>query len=170
MQWRAAHQGTACAPPRWPSNFGQPEQSHFNKLPYLRELLNQAKEAKACQWVPEQSVAPTPLPFTSVRDLDHQRQQRHDQTIAKRQSSQQGGEQRKRAKMLPQPDPYDAPDVGRCWEEQNHGWDRGHSRTRVDRQEELVKSYFVVCVTPLTSISAAVLGILYSLTVNERLE
>ena len=80
VQWRAAHQGAACAPPWWPSNFGRSEQSHFNKLPDLREFLNQVEEAKARQQAPEQSVALTPLPFTSVRDLDHQRQQRHDQT------------------------------------------------------------------------------------------
>ena len=36
MQWQAAHQGTACTPPWWPSDFGRPEQSHFNKLPDLR--------------------------------------------------------------------------------------------------------------------------------------
>ena len=34
----------------------------------------------------------------------------------------------------------------------------------------VLKSYFVVYVTPSTSKSVAVLGILYSLTVNERLE
>ena len=33
-----------------------------------------------------------------------------------------------------------------------------------------LKSYFVVYVTPSTSKSVTVLGILYSLTVNERLE
>ena len=93
VQWWAAHQGTACAPPWQPSNFGRPEQSHFNKLPDLRELLNQTEEAKACQWVPGQSVALTPLPFASIRDLDRQRQQRHDQTMAKHQSSPLGGEQ-----------------------------------------------------------------------------
>ena len=111
VQWRAACQGAACAPPWLPSDFGRPKQSHFNKLPELRELLNQVEEAKACQRVPEQSVAPTLLPFASVRDLDCQRQQRHDQTLAKRQSSPLGGEQWKRAKTPPQPDPYDAPDV-----------------------------------------------------------
>ena len=105
VQWRAAHQGTTCAPLWQPSDFGQSEQSHFNKLPDLRELLNQAEEAKARQQVPEQSVAPTPLPFASVRDLDRQRQQCHDQTLAKCQSSPLGGEQRKRAKTPPQPDP-----------------------------------------------------------------
>ena len=93
MQWRAAHQGAACAPPWQPSDFGWPEQSHFNKLPDLRELLNQAEKAKACQWTPRQSAAPMPLPFASVRDLDRQRQQRHDQMMAKRQSSPLGGEQ-----------------------------------------------------------------------------
>ena len=117
--------------------FWSAEQSHFNKLPDLRELLNQAEEAKACQWAPEQSVALTPLPFTSIRDLDRQRQQRHDQTLAKRQSSPLGGEQQKRAKTPPQLDPYDAPDVRRGREEQNEGRDRGCSRTRVDRQSEL---------------------------------
>ena len=82
-------------------------------------------------------MAPTPLPFTSVRDLDRQRQQRHDQTMAKCQSSPLDGEQRKRAKTPPQPDPYDAPDVGRGRAEQNQSRDRGRSRTRVDRQLEL---------------------------------
>ena len=86
MQWRAARQGATCALPWQPSDFGRSEQSHFNKLPDLRELLNQVEEAKACQWVPEQSVAPTPLPFASVRDLDRQCQQCHDQMLAKRQS------------------------------------------------------------------------------------
>ena len=87
MQWLAAHQSAACAPPWQPSDFSQPEQSHFNKLPDLWELLNQAEEARARKRVPLQSVAPTPLPFTSVRDLDRQRQQRHNQTMAKHQSS-----------------------------------------------------------------------------------
>ena len=52
MQWRAARQGAACTALWRPSDFGRPQQSHFNKLPDLRELLNQAEEAKACQWVP----------------------------------------------------------------------------------------------------------------------
>ena len=105
MQWRAARQGAACTPPWQPSDFSRPKQSHFNKLPDLRELLNQAKEAKKRQRTPRQSVAPTPLPFTSIRDLDHQRQQCHDQTMAKCQSSPLGGEQQKRAKTPLQPDP-----------------------------------------------------------------
>ena len=121
VQWQAAHQGAACAPPWRPSDFGWSEQSNFNKLPDLRELLNQAEEAKARQRAPEQSVAPTPLPFAGVRDLDRQRQQRHDQTFAKRQSSLLGGEQWKRAKTPPQPDPYNAPDVPCSREEQKEG-------------------------------------------------
>ena len=137
VQWRAARRGAACAPTWRPSNFGRPEQSHFNKLPDLRKLLNQAEKAKARQWAPGQSVAPTPLPFSSVRDLDRQCQQHHDQTMAKRQSSPLGGEQRKRAKTPLQLDPYDAPDVGRGREERNQGQDHGRSRTRVDRQSEL---------------------------------
>ena len=76
VQWRAACQSTTCAPPWQPSDFGRPEQSHFNKLSDLRELLNQAEEARARKWVPVQSVAPMPLPFTSIRDLDRQHQQR----------------------------------------------------------------------------------------------
>ena len=141
VQWRAARQGTTCAPPWRPSDFGQPEQSHFNKLPDLRELLNQAEEAKARQRVRGQSVALTPLPFASVRDLDCQRQQHHDQTMAKRQSSPLGGEQRKRAKTPPQPDPYNAPDVGCSREEQNQGRDSGRLRTRVDPQSELDRAH-----------------------------
>ena len=137
VQWRAARQGAACAPSWQPSNFGRPQQSYFNELPDLRELLNQAEEAKACQRVPEQSVAPTPLPFASVRDLDRQCQQRHNQMLAKRQSSPLGGEQRKRAKTPPQLDPYDTPDVRNSREEQNEGRDCGRLRTRVDRQSEL---------------------------------
>ena len=135
MQWQAAHQSTACAPPWQPSDFGRPEQSHFNKLPDLWELLNQAEEARARKRVPVQSVAPTPLPFANVRDLDHQCQQRHDQTMAKCQSSLLDGEQHRRAKT--QPDPYNAPDVGCGRAEQNQSRDHGHSRTRVDRQLEL---------------------------------
>ena len=60
-----------------------------------------------------------------------------DQMMAKCQSSPLGGEQQKRAKTLPQPDPYNAPNVGRGREEQNQAQDHGHSRTRVDRQLEL---------------------------------
>ena len=74
VQWRAAHQSATCTPPWQPSDFSWPEQSHFNKLPDLRELLNQAEEARARKQVPVQSVALTPLPFASIRDLDCQHQ------------------------------------------------------------------------------------------------
>ena len=141
MQWGAAHQGAAWAPPWKPSDFGRPEQSHCNKLPDLQELLNQAEEARACKRVPVQPVAPKPLPFTSIRDLDRQCQQHHDQTMAKSQSSQLDGEQQKRAKTLLQPDPYDAPDVGCSWAAQNQSGDRGRSRTRVDRQSEVDQTH-----------------------------
>ena len=141
MKWQVARQGAACAPPWGPSDFGQPQQSHFNKLPDLRELLNHAEEAKACQWAPKQSVAPTQLPFASVRDLDHQHQQHHIQTLAKHQPSPLGGEQWKRAKTPPQLDPYNAPDVRHGREEHNEGRDCGRSRTRGDRQSELDQAH-----------------------------
>ena len=66
VQWRAACQGAACTPLWQPSDFGQPEQSHFNKLPDLRELLNQAEEAKSRQWVPGQSVARRCCPLPAL--------------------------------------------------------------------------------------------------------
>ena len=66
MQWWAARQSATCAPPWQPSNFGRPEQSHFNKLPDLRELLNQAEEARACKWVPVQLVAQCRCPSPAL--------------------------------------------------------------------------------------------------------
>ena len=47
VQWRAAHQSATSAPPWRLSDFGWHEQAHFNKLPDLRELLNQAELARA---------------------------------------------------------------------------------------------------------------------------
>ena len=82
-QWQAARWGAASAPPWWPSSFRQQERSYYEKLPDLRELLNQVREARATGHVPVQTVAPMQLPFASIRDLDHQRQQCHDQTLAK---------------------------------------------------------------------------------------
>ena len=38
MQWRAAHQGAARTPLWQPSDFGQPEQSHFNKLRHFERV------------------------------------------------------------------------------------------------------------------------------------
>ena len=69
VQWQAARQSAACIPPWRPSDFSWPKQSHFNKLPDLLELLNQAEEAKARKCVPVQSVALMQLPFASARDL-----------------------------------------------------------------------------------------------------
>ena len=43
--------------------------------------------------------------------------------------------------MLLQPDPYDAPDVGRSRAEQNQSLDCGCLRTRVDRQSELDRTH-----------------------------
>ena len=50
-------------------------------------ILNQVRQARAVGNVPVQLVAPMPLPVTSVRDWDRQRQQSFDQTVAKQQSS-----------------------------------------------------------------------------------
>ena len=112
MQWQAAHQSAGCAPLWRPSDFGRSEQSHFNKLPDLQELLNQAEEARAHKWVPIQSVAPTPLPFTSARDLDCQCQQRHDQTMVIRQSSPLDGEQQKEGQNATAARPLQCPRCG----------------------------------------------------------
>ena len=70
-----------------PPNFGQLERSCYEKEPDLREILNQARQARAAGNVPVQSVAPMPLPVASVRDWDCQCQQHFDQTVAKWQSS-----------------------------------------------------------------------------------
>ena len=83
VQWQAARQGTTSVPPWRLSDFGQQEQSLCDKLPDLCDMLNQARGARAAGQVPVQSVAPMQLPFASVRDLDRQRQWRHDQTLAR---------------------------------------------------------------------------------------
>ena len=99
-------------------------------------MLDQAKAARATG--PVQSVAPMPLPFTSVRDLDHPHQLRHDQTLAKQQPSPLEAERRKRAKTPPQPDPHDALDAGCAQTTERESRDRGHSRVRdKGRQKEL---------------------------------
>ena len=67
VQWQAAQRGAASTPPWRPSDFGQRERAIFDKLPDLREMLDQAKAARATSQVPVQSVAPMQLPFTSVR-------------------------------------------------------------------------------------------------------
>ena len=88
--------------------------------------------------VPVQSVAPMQLPFASVRDLDCQHQRCHDQTLAKQQPSSLEAEQRKWAKMPPQPDPRNALDRGCTQTEEQKSRDHGHSRVSdEDRQQEL---------------------------------
>ena len=71
-------------------------------MPDLREILDQAKAARVAGQVPVQLVAPMQLPFTSVWDLDRQRQLDHDQTMVKRQPSPLEAKQHKRAKTPPQ--------------------------------------------------------------------
>ena len=112
VQWQAAQWGTTSVPPWQLSDFGQQERSLCDKLPDLHEMLNQARGARVAGQVPVQSVAPMQLPFASVRDLDHQCQLCHDQTLAKRQPSPLEAEQDKWAKMPPQPDSHDTLDEG----------------------------------------------------------
>ena len=138
VQWQATRWGTTPAPPWQPSDFGRPEQLYFNKLPDLWDLLNQVREATALGHIPVQSVTPMPLPYASIRDLNRQHQQRHNQMLAKRQSSPLDEEQCKWARMPPQPDPHDTSDGERAWAEQCESQDHGHSRTRSEHwQQEL---------------------------------
>ena len=83
VQWQAAPWDTASIPPWCQPDFGQEQQLLSDKLPDLCETINQARGARAATKVPVQSVAPIQLPFMSVRDLDHQCQLHHDQTLAK---------------------------------------------------------------------------------------
>ena len=130
--------GVASIPPWQLPDFGQSEQSRYDKLPDLRELLNQARQARMPRQIPVQSVAPMPLPFASMRDLVRQHQQCHDQTLAKCQSFLLDGEQCKWAKTPLQPNPHDAPNEGCVWSGGHENLDRGCSRTRSKhRQWEL---------------------------------
>ena len=83
MQWQAVRWDAASVLPWHQPDFGQEQRLLSDKLPNLRKAINQAREAKAAAQVPVQSAAPMQLPFVSVRDLDHQCQLRHDQTLAK---------------------------------------------------------------------------------------
>ena len=83
MQWQATQWDTVSIPPWCQPDFGQEQRLLSDKLPDLRETINQARGARVATQVPVQSVAPMQLPFMSVRDLDCQRQLRHDQTLAK---------------------------------------------------------------------------------------
>ena len=138
MQWQAARWDATSIPLWRQPDFGQEQQLLSDKLPDLHETINQARGARAAAQVPVQSVAPMQLPFTSVRDLDHQRQLRHDQTLAKRHPSPLKAEQHKRAKTPPQPDPHDALNGGQTQTTERESRDRGHSRVRgEDRQKKL---------------------------------
>ena len=130
VQWQAAQRGAASAPPWRPPNFGQQERAALGRLPDLREMLDQARATRVADQIPVQSVAPMSLPFTSVWDLDHQRQWHHDQTVVKRQPSPLEAEQHKRAKTPPQPDPQGVPERGRAQETTRESRDRGHSWIR----------------------------------------
>ena len=83
IEWQATQQGATSLPGWCPPNFGQLERSCYEREPNFQGILNQARQAGAAGNVPVQSVAPMPLPVTSVRDWDHQCQQRFDQTVAK---------------------------------------------------------------------------------------
>ena len=95
VQWQATRRGAVPVPTWHPPSFGQLEWSCYDKEPDLQEILDQARQARAADNIPVQTVALMPLPFVTVRDLDHQYQQHFDQTVAKRQSSPLDGEQRK---------------------------------------------------------------------------
>ena len=95
VEWQAARQGTAPMPAWCQPNFGLLERSCYDKEPDLREILDQARQARAANNIPVQMVAPMPLLFATVRDLDRQCQQHFDQTVAKQQSSPLDGEQHK---------------------------------------------------------------------------
>ena len=83
VEWQAARRGAASVPAWHSSDFGQLERCCYDKEPDLRELLNQARQARMAGNIPVQSVAPMLLPLVTVRDLDHQCQQCFDQTVGK---------------------------------------------------------------------------------------
>ena len=58
VQWQATQWGATSIPLWQPSDFGQQEWSPCDKLPDLREMLNQARGARVAGQVPVQSVAP----------------------------------------------------------------------------------------------------------------
>ena len=83
IKWQATRRGATSLPGWCPPDFGQLERLCYEKEPNLREILNQARQARAAGNVPVQSVAPMPLPVASVRDWDRQCQQHFDQTVVK---------------------------------------------------------------------------------------
>ena len=138
MQWQATRWDAISVPPWHQPDLGQEQRLLSDKLPDLHETINQARGARVAAQVPVQSVAPMQLPFASVRDLDHQCQLCHDQTLAKWRPSPLEAEQCKQAKMPPQPDPHDALNGGHTQTTERESRDWGHSRVRgKDRQKEL---------------------------------
>ena len=138
VQWQATRRHTTSVLLWHQPDFGQEQRLLSDKLPDLCETINQARGARAAAQVPVQSVVPMQLPFASVRDLDRQCQLCHDQTLAKQHPYPLEAEQRKQAKMPPQPDPNDALDEGRAQTTERESRDRGRSRVRgKDRQREL---------------------------------
>ena len=87
VQCQATPWDAASVPPWCQPEFGQEQRLLSDKLPDLRETINQARGTRAATQVPVQSVAPMQLLFMSVRDLDRQSQLHHDQTLAKRHPS-----------------------------------------------------------------------------------
>ena len=58
VQWQAVRWDTASIPPWRQPDFGQEQRLLSDKLPDLREIINQARRARAAAQVPVQSVAP----------------------------------------------------------------------------------------------------------------
>ena len=83
VEWQATRRGTAPMLTWRPPNFGQLEWSCYDKELDLPEILDQARQARVANNIPVQTVAPMPLPFATIRDLDRQCQQHFDQTVAK---------------------------------------------------------------------------------------
>ena len=86
VEWQVAQRGAASIPSWRSSDFRQLERSCYDRQPDLREVLNQAKQARVTGNIPVQSVvpmSPKAPAFATIRDLDHQSHQQYDQTIAK---------------------------------------------------------------------------------------
>ena len=62
IEWQATRRGATSLPGWHPPNFGQLEQSCYEKEPNLWEILNQARQARAAGNVLVQSVPLMPLP------------------------------------------------------------------------------------------------------------
>ena len=145
VEWQVARSATASTPAWRSPNFRVTERACYNREPNLREVLNQARQARAVANIPIHPVAPLLLlspevpKFTTIRDLDCQCQQCFDQTVAKWQSSPPDSEQRKWAKTPPQSNHENALIREHAWSDGHRDCECGQSRTRSkdDRQWEL---------------------------------